>query len=145
MVGLLQAPTGTELYNRLKKENRLIGPMSGNTDGTTNIIPLMDLDLLREGYSHIIAYIYSPKNYYRRLKTFLQEYKAPKIKAPVELQHILAFFHSCLRLGIIGKERFQYWKILLWTFFRRPKLLSLAITLSIYGHHFRKISKWYHH
>ena len=141
MVGLLQAPTGTKLYNRLKKENRLIGPMSGNNDDTTNIIPRMDLDLLREGYRHIIAYIYSPKNYYRRLKTFLKEYKAPKIKAPFEFQHIVAFLYSCLRLGIIGKERYQYWKILFWTFFRRPKLFSLTITLSIYGYHFPKISQ----
>jgi len=31
--------------------------------------------------------------------------------------------------------------LLLWTFVRRPSQLSLAVTLSIYGHHFRQISK----
>ncbi len=43
------------------------------------------------------------------------------------------------RLGIMGKERFQYWKLLLWTISRRPQLFPLAITFAIYGHHFRKI------
>jgi hypothetical protein len=42
-------------------------------------------------------------------------------------------------LGIIGKERFHYWRLLLWTAFRRPRLLPQAVTLAIYGFHFRKI------
>jgi radical SAM superfamily enzyme YgiQ (UPF0313 family) len=143
MVGLLQAPAGTRLYERLKKEGRLIGRMSGNTDGTTNIVPRMDLNLLRGGYSNIIHHIYSPKHYYQRVKTFLREYKTPKIKAPLDFQRFLAFFRSNVRLGIFGKERFQYWKLLLWTLFRRPGLLPLAITMAIYGHHFRKICEQY--
>ena len=50
----------------------------------------------------------------------------------------MAFLRANLRLGIIGRERFQYWSLLLWTSFRRPNLLPLAVTLSIYGHHFRE-------
>ena len=51
MVGMLQAPAGTRLYERLKQEGRLLGQMSGdNLDGTTNIIPKMDIDTFREGY-----------------------------------------------------------------------------------------------
>ena len=141
MVGLLQAPPGTRLYERLKQEGRLLGQMSGNTDGTTNIIPKMDLDALREGYRKIIDQIYSPKYFYKRVKTFLREYKAPKIEARLDFQRFLAFFRSGIRLGIIGEERLQYWRLLFWTFFRRPELFSLAITFAIYGHHFRKISK----
>ena len=140
MVGLLQAPLGTRLYERLKQEGRLTGPLTGdNVDGTTNIIPIMNLDALHEGYKDILANIYSPEHYYKRLKTFLREYKAPKIKASVDFQHFLAVFRSSYHLGLIGKERFQYWKLLIWTHFRRPKLVPLAITLAIYGHHFRKV------
>lgn len=140
MVGLLQAPAGTKLYKRLKKEGRLLGHFSGdNVDGTTNIIPRMDLDELCEGYRNIMRHIYSPKLYYQRIKTFLREYRATKNGHPPDFQRFLAFFRSSIRLGIFGKERFQYWKILLWTLFRRPGLLPLAITLAIYGHHFRKI------
>ncbi len=40
MVGMLNAPPGTRLYERMRKEGRLIGLFSGdNVDGTTNIIP----------------------------------------------------------------------------------------------------------
>jgi radical SAM superfamily enzyme YgiQ (UPF0313 family) len=140
MVGLLQAPPGTRLYERMKLENRLLGDMSGdNVDGTTNIIPSMGLNTLREGYHKIMHHIYSPQQYYQRVRTFLQEYKAPEIQLPLDFQRFLAFFRSNIRLGLFGRERFQYWKLLLWTLFRRPELLSLAITLAIHGHHFRKI------
>ncbi len=53
----------------------------------------------------------------------------------------MAFVHANLRLGVLGRERFHYWGLLLWTFFRRPSQFSLAVTLSIYGHHFRKICR----
>jgi radical SAM superfamily enzyme YgiQ (UPF0313 family) len=140
MVGLLQAPPGTRLYERLKKEGRLLGQLSGdNVDGTTNIIPSMGLNALREGYNSIMRHIYSDKYYYQRVKTFLQEYKAPKIRLPLDFQRFLALFRTNIRLGVFGKERFQYWRLVLWTLFRRPKLFSLAITLAIHGHHFRKI------
>jgi hypothetical protein len=99
----------------------------------------MDLNSLREGYRDIVSHIYSPKHYYQRVKTFLRDYKAPKIHVPLDFQRLLALFRSSIRLGVFGKERFQYWKILSWALFRRPKLFPLAITFAIYGHHFRKI------
>jgi len=37
-----------------------------------------------------------------------------------------AFVHSAVRLGVIGKERFQYWRLLAWTFFHRPRHLPLG-------------------
>ena len=141
MVGLLQAPVGTRLYERLKKEGRVLGYTSGdNVDGTTNIVPKMDLETLREGYRNIMQHIYSSKYYYRRIRTFLREYKAPKIRNPLDYQRVLAFFRSSVRLGILGRERLQYWGLLWWTLFRRPSLLPLAVTLAIYGYHFRKVS-----
>jgi radical SAM superfamily enzyme YgiQ (UPF0313 family) len=140
MVGLLQAPPGTRLYERLKQEGRLLDQLSGdNVDGTTNIIPVMNLDTLREGYLHLLQYIYSPEHYYQRVQTFLREYKPPKIKSPLEFEYILAFLRSIYRLGILGEERSHYWKLLFWTLFRRPKLFPLAITLAVYGYHFRKV------
>lgn len=143
MVGLLQAPVGTRLYKRLQREGRLVGNMSGDTDGTTNIIPRMELKALYEGYKNIVGQLYSPKNYYQRVKTFLREYKAPKVEIPLDFQRFLAFFRSSIRLGVFGKERFQYWKLLTWTLVRRPALLPLAITFAIYGHHFRRICELY--
>ncbi len=140
MVGLLQAPHGTRLYERLKGEGRLRDLMSGdNVDGTTNIIPKMNLDTLREGYRRILDNIYAPEHYYQRVKTFLREYKPSEINSPLHVEDILALFRSIYRLGILGKERVHYWKLIVWTIFRRPRLFPLAVSLTIYGYHFRKI------
>jgi len=142
MVGLLQAPTGTRLYERLKKEGRLLGRMTGdNADGSTNIIPNnMDADTCREGYKTILRYIYSPENYYKRIMTFFKEYKSPKFKGTIKIEHIVALFSSIYHLGILGKERVQFWHLLFWTGLHRRELFPLAVTLAIYGYHFRKVS-----
>jgi radical SAM superfamily enzyme YgiQ (UPF0313 family) len=140
MVGLLQAPVGTKLYERLKNEGRLRGILSGdNVDGTTNIIPKMGLNELCEGYKKIISHIYAPKPYYERVKLFLKEYEPPKFKFNFSFRYVMAFFRSCIRLGIFGKERFQFWKLFFWALFRRPALFPMAITFAIYGYHFRKV------
>jgi radical SAM superfamily enzyme YgiQ (UPF0313 family) len=143
MVGLLNAPPGTRLYERMRKEGRLTGLISGdNVDGTTNILPKMGLDALREGYKDMMRHIYSPEHYYKRAMTFLQEYQRPKIRTPLDFQRLLAVLRASIRLGIFGRERFQYWRIFSWTLFRRPQLFPLTITFAIYGHHFRKVSRF---
>ena len=144
MVGILNAPPGTGLFDRLYRENRVVGKVSGdNVDGTTNIIPKMGLPRLLEGYRSIMGHIYSPRHYYRRVRIFLAEFGIPRARTPMDFQRAFAFFHSSFRLGILGKERFQYWYLLLWTLIRKPRLLPLAVTLAIYGHHFRKICDLY--
>jgi len=141
MVGLLQAPYGTRLYERMQREGRLlVNAISGdNVDGSTNIIPKMGGEALRQGYKKLLDQLYSPKLYYARVRTFLQEYRPPKINMHLEPQYVLAFFRSMYRLGIQGVERSQYWKLMIWTAFRKPQLFSLAVTLSIYGFHFRQV------
>jgi radical SAM superfamily enzyme YgiQ (UPF0313 family) len=140
MVGLLQAPPGTRLYERMRKEGRLVNEMSGdNVDGSTNIIPMMGLEPLREGYRKLLSQIYAPKLYYERVLTFLREYHPPEIRVHLDMQYIFAFGRSIYRLGIRGIERVQYWKLFFWTLFHHPKLFPLAITLAIMGFHFRQV------
>jgi len=142
MVGLLQAMPGTKLHHRLSAQGRLLGQTTGdNVDGTTNFISKMNPDILRQGYKSLMDHIYSPGPYYRRVRTFLREYRAPRIPTSISWRYLLAFVHANFRLGVIGRERFHYWQLLIWTFFRRPSHLTLAVTLSIYGYHFRKIAK----
>ena len=140
MVGLLQAPHGTRLYRRLESEGRLLSEMSGdNADGSTNIIPKMDIEDLRAGYRRILDQIYSPELYYERVKTFLKEYKAPQIKSPISWQEFLALWRAVYRLGIRGVERVQFWKLWGWTLRHKPRLFPQAITFAIYGYHFRTV------
>jgi radical SAM superfamily enzyme YgiQ (UPF0313 family) len=141
MVGLLQAPIGTRLYKRMEQDKRLVGTFSGdNVDGATNIVPKgMSIEMLQKGYRAVMNTLYAPKNYYARVRTFLREYKAPKITIPINAEYIRAFFRSVIRLGVIGKERVHYWKLILWTLSRRPELFALAVTFAIYGYHFRQV------
>jgi radical SAM superfamily enzyme YgiQ (UPF0313 family) len=144
MVGMLQAIPGTRLFDRLQQESRVAESFSGdNVNGTTNIIPKMGMDNLLNGYQAIMKQIYQPKNYYRRIRTLLLELKAPEIVAPIDFQRFLSFFRAGLRLGVFGKERFHYWNLIAWTLVRKPKLVPTAITLSIYGYHYRKICERY--
>lgn len=143
MVGLLNAPRGTRLYHRLKKENRLLSDTSGdNTDCSLNFIPKMNSENLINGYKKILHTIYSPKLYYERVIKFLKEYKPKRLKRKIHLEfsYLKAFFKSIWALGIVGKERFYYWKLVSWTLVRHPRFFNLAISFSIYGFHFRKIA-----
>jgi radical SAM superfamily enzyme YgiQ (UPF0313 family) len=147
MVGLLNAPRGSRLYERLQKEGRLLKEASGdNTDFSTNIIPKMGYEKLVEGYRNIIHGVYSPRSYYERVKGYLRDYRPPeKNKIHFHIRYLrwhflylIAPFKTFVLLGIKDKGRVYYWKLLFWSLFRRPQLLPLAITYSIYGFHFRK-------
>ena len=145
MVGLLNAPIGTKLYRRLKKEKRLLSNFTGdNTDCTMNFIPRMEYKNLINGYKKVIDTIYAPKQYYERVKTFLEEYKPLRANLfRPKFEHLKAFVKSVWFLGIIGKGQQYYWRLLAWTLTRRPKSFSMSVTLAIYGFHFRKVVERY--
>jgi hypothetical protein len=73
----------------------------------------------------------------------LSEYKPPKLEISWDpgyiVEQILAFTRSVYYLGIKGEERAHYWKLLVWTIFRDPKVFPLAVVLAIYGYHFRTV------
>jgi radical SAM superfamily enzyme YgiQ (UPF0313 family) len=144
MVGLLNAPRGTKLYRRLMSENRLLKDSSGdNTDLSMNFIPKMKIEELFRGYKEVISTIYSPRNYYERVLTFLRNYKPGKnIKIKLRLCDIKALLKSVWRLGIISDGRLYYWKLIWWSL-KRPRYFHLAVTLAIYGFHFRSMFQSY--
>jgi len=138
-VGLLNAPRGTKLYRRLMNEGRLLKDSTGdNTDFSMNFIPKMNFGDLIKGYQKVVRTIYSHKNYYERILTFLRNYK-PLQKAEIKFYYhdIKTFFKSAWHIGIINKGRIYYWKLILWSL-RRPRYFHLAVTFAIYGIHFRK-------
>ncbi len=126
MVGLLNAPRGTNLYDRIVRENRLVKAMTGdNTDFSMNFVPKMSYEMLITGYKKIIDTIYSPKHYYERVKKFLGEY-SPKQKKVfhVRYSYLKAGLKSVFILGIIAKGRLYYWRLFFWSLFRQPRGLS---------------------
>jgi len=143
MVGLLQAPTGTALYQRMLREGRLAKEdYSGdNVDGETNIVPVMDESQLKDGYRKVLNGIYSPEAFTDRVITFLKTYQPRRHAVTLELQEVLALFRSIWTIGIQSPERKYYWKLFFWTLFNHPGKFPLAITFSIYGYHFRKVNE----
>lgn len=139
MVGLLQAPPGTKLYARLHAEGRIKGVMSGNNvDGTTNIVPKMPIEAIRTGYLELVRDLCSPEHYYKRVRTFLREFNPAPSRVMPDLQHFLALWRSFFYLGILGKERFYYWALIIWML-RRPRLFPVGIRHAIFGRHFRTV------
>ena len=145
MVGLLQAPIGTGLYQRMLREGRLVDEdYSGdNVDGESNIISLMPAAALSTGYRKILDTIYSAKNYTERVMTFLKSFNPARHSVTLEAQEVLALFRSIWQIGLKGhsEERQSYWKLFFWSLFKHPAKFPLAITFSIYGYHFRKVNQ----
>jgi radical SAM superfamily enzyme YgiQ (UPF0313 family) len=146
MVGLLNAPKGTKLYQRLKKENRLLKNMSGdNTDFSINFIPRMKYETLVAGYKNVLDTIYSPRQYYERVVAFLKEYKPRKRTRLSQLRfsHISSFIKTVWFLGVTDKGRRYFWRLLVLTLLRRPRHFAISMGLSISGFHFRKVAESY--
>ncbi len=143
MVGVLSAIRGTRFYQRMDREGRLLGDATGNNTAIDlNFVPRMDADALIAGYRTILDTIYSPKEYYQRVIRLFREYRPlRKGKFHVQPGYVGALFKSILFLGVLGRERFHFWKLFFWSLFRKPRLFPLAITYAIYGFHFRKIAE----
>ena len=140
MVGLLTAPPGTRLYERLEAEGRITDEFTGvNTETDMNFIPKMDPKLLLRGYTRVVHSVYSPRSYYKRVKTFLENYHPRGYhKAKPTAMELWAAVKAFILFGFLSKERKYYWKLIRWTLTHRPELFSRAIAFSIYGYHFRK-------
>lgn len=143
MVGMLNAPKGTKLYKRMVREKRIIKQFTGdNVDGSTNLDTKMGYDELRSGYQHILSSIYSPKEYYQRIKNLLNEYNVPKgISQRISFSEFKALLKSFWYLGLKLKGRSYYWNLILISLLKYPRKFPLAVTLAIYGVHFRKITE----
>jgi len=144
MVGLLQALPKTRLYERLFKEGRILDACTGNnTDCFLNFKPKMDGKTLLEGYKRVVGIIYSPKEYYKRICTFLKEYKPRGKKSKrIDWVNLRAFAMSIWHIGITGSWRYKwcYWKTLFVVFFRYRKAFPEAVALLIWGLHLREIA-----
>ena len=142
MVGLLQAPVGTQLYQRMLRERRIRNTYSGdNVDGETNIIPIMEMAQLKAGYRKVLDSIYSAKGFYERVRTFLTDYAPARHSVTLQWEEVAAFLTSMFEIGIRSEERGHYWRLFFWTLFHHPKKFPLAITFTIYGYHFRKVNE----
>lgn len=148
MVGLLTALKGTNLYNRLKDEDRLIEESTGNNVSIAlNFKTEMDQQTLIEGYKRVLSTLYDPtlKNYFERCLTMLK-YLKPNKNVRIfksigekELMALVAFARS-IRRQLFSKQGPAYSRFLAKVLKDHPRLFPEAIRLAIIGYHFEKIT-----
>ncbi|MCX6935537.1 MAG: B12-binding domain-containing radical SAM protein [Verrucomicrobia bacterium] len=141
MVGLLTALPQTRLYQRLKRESRLISESSGNnTMATLNFRPRLNREYLERGYRELMRRLYEPRHYYHRIRVFLVNHRAGSERFRLSMVDFGAFLKSFWLLGVWHRGRLAYWWFFMGTLIRRPRQFRIAIELAIVGHHFRRVA-----
>ncbi|MBI4623254.1 MAG: DUF4070 domain-containing protein [Verrucomicrobia bacterium] len=141
MVGLLTALPQTRLYQRLKREGRLLAESTGNnTMAALNFRPKLNREYLEAGYRDLMRRLYEPRNYYQRIRVFLKSHRPASERLRLSWRDIEAFLKSFWLLGVWYRGRWAYWWFFWSTLFRRPRQFRIAIELAIIGHHFRRVA-----
>jgi radical SAM superfamily enzyme YgiQ (UPF0313 family) len=134
IVNVLKAPPGTELYSRMKKEGRITTGFAF-LEADTNIVPAMGFTELMNGYFSLTAEIYKPENSYKRLVRFFDTYISPNPEVKVPEKFSIEDVFMALRIfflaGIISKNRYWFWKIVIRTLFTGPSYLDKAVLFGI--------------
>jgi radical SAM superfamily enzyme YgiQ (UPF0313 family) len=146
MVGLLTALPDTQLWRRLEKEGRLLGESSGNnTNCALNFVPRMDAARLVAGYQSIMRTIYKPSEFYQRALDSLKR-TALEIPEPAQmriLSGIAAFSRLVVKLGVVDRERREFWRYLGRTISQHRDQIPASMRLAAMGYHFRKLNDAY--
>lgn len=141
IVNVLKAPPGTELFDRMKREGRLVRHFAFS-EGETNIRPVMGVEPLYHGFLDVIGKVYTPKYALERLKNFFKHHRFPKsnvkIKIPFQSENIWIALRFLVLLLIIDKHRMYYWNLIMWTMFYNRKFLDKAVLYSMMMYQMKK-------
>ena len=144
MAGLLTALKETDLWHRLKQEDRLLLESSGNnTDMSLNFVPEMPRDQLIQEYRRVISTLYDPtlKNYFDRCYTLLRHMPyTPHNVRNIKKEEVRAFFLSIKR-QIFSRQGYQYIKFMLKVLKNHRRMFPEAIRLAVMGYHLEKITR----
>lgn len=151
MLGLLQAPPNTALWDRLKQENRLIENYSDHTgDANTlmNFIPTRPIAEIAKEYVDSLWTLYEPQCYLKRcldqclsIAQFKHQPKKQNNLAITQFFSLEKGIKFFLRLawyqGVCRPEiRSQFW-IQLWTILtQKPQMFGIYLGLCAAGEHF---------
>lgn len=151
MLGLLQAPPNTALWDRLKQENRLIENYSDHTgDQNTlmNFVPTRPIAEIAKEYLESIWALYEPQRYLKRCLD--QCLNISSFRQPPEKQNNLAltqffslekgvkfFIRLAWYQGIRRAEiRSQFWTQLWIILIKKPQMFGIYLGLCAAGEHF---------
>lgn len=144
MLGILQALPNTALWDRLKKEQRLIASDShptGDQNTLMNFIPTRPITEIAKEYVEGFWTLYEPKNYLKRcfqqcLKIESLNRKQQTMQFPLRKGLTLIaqlIWHQGIRRAEI---RGQFWYQLSIVLFKKPQVLNMYLGLCAAGEHF---------
>ncbi len=143
MTGVLQAPPTTPLYERMKREGRLLqdNPEPSNFD-PPNFRTVLPLPELLDGTKRMLLTLYDPRRFYERLFDSLERWQLqPEQRAAaLSLLYLLGVvFKSAWKQGVLSSYRRAYWRFLRRLMIRwglNPQKRRLGFELALSGHHF---------
>jgi radical SAM superfamily enzyme YgiQ (UPF0313 family) len=143
MAGVLQAPPTTALFDRMKKEGRLIeGSLAITNFSAPNFRTTLPLPVLLGGLSKLLFWLYEPKAFFDRALRSLEVWKTrPAQKAPaLPLAYNLRLLAASMwTQGVRSGYRKAYWEFL-WTLIRRyardDTRMWMGIMVLLSAHHF---------
>ena len=144
MAGLLTALKETDLWHRLKLEDRLLGESSGNqTDMTLNFVPEMPRDELLTEYRRVISTLYDPtlKNYFARCLTLLEHMPHTQHNVrSISKEDLLAFARS-IQKQLFSRQGLEYARFLIKSIKDHRSMFPEAVRLAVMGYHLEKITR----
>jgi radical SAM superfamily enzyme YgiQ (UPF0313 family) len=144
MAGLLTALKETDLWHRLKTEDRLLVESSGNnTDMTLNFVPEMPRDELIREYRRVISTLYDPtlKNYFARCLKLLEYMpKTHNNVRSIVMNEVGAFIRS-IQNQLFSRQGLEYARFLIKVLKDYRSMFPEAVRLAIMGYHLEKITR----
>jgi radical SAM superfamily enzyme YgiQ (UPF0313 family) len=148
MTGLLQAPPTTPLYDRMKREGRLVPESSEPSNfSAPNFRTVLPLPELLAGTKRMLLTLYDPRRFYERVCDSLERLQfQPEQRAPALsfLYLLRVFFKSMWRQGVLSGYRRAYWRFLGRLMIRwglDPQKRRLGFELALSGHHFIRYAR----
>ena len=140
---LLTALKGTDMYERLKSENRLLDTPIGTSAMPLNFKTEMSHRTLIDGYKRVIATLYDPtlENYFMRCLTLFRHWEpGPHLRKQRSEAEIVAGIMRVRRL--LSTRQVPFFSRFIARVSRDyPRMLPDAIYLAALGHHFERITR----
>jgi len=148
MTGVLQAPPTTPLYERMKRDGRLLpdNPEPSNFD-PPNFRTVLPLPELLDGTKRMLLTLYDPRRFYERVLDSLERWQLqPEQRAPaLSLLYLLrVLLKSVWKQGVLGGYRQAYWRYmrrLVWRWGLHAQKRRLGFELALSGHHFIRYAR----
>ena len=143
MAGILQAPPTTALFDRMRKEGRLIEDSEATSNfSAPNFRTKLPLPVLLRGLSRLLSELYEPDAFFDRAFRSLQIWKTRPMQKPPQLPmryNMRILFSSLWTQGLRSSYRAAYWKFLgkmVRHWWREPAKQWLGFMVLLSAHHF---------